>query len=561
MLKLPVEFQNERCRTVAAAVNNDLELTSGTRPLYRCLFKTTPGIEEHLFKRYAQFHSDSKPFLYDSQTFLRRKALKTVAASDIEAFSNLLNANTSPDANFHEKYGYLSWKQLEWMNTSSPTLGAVFGYRLGAPVLSLLVPLICLIVPVILLIYNNHSYTIANYLYFLHSILKNHTFGGIFNFSSLTTEKKLILAGTIAFYGFQTYMNVHECITNYANLNHIQSSMTKLEYYVSETIDCIDEAIGTTKGLSTYEGFKNQISRLGTELREFQTVITRIKLNDPRCLGQLMSTWYTINCDRELRDTLSKSVDFNVYARNQASLSRQVANKKLSRVKVGKYTKFVDLRYIQIPSPLPISISLKTGLAVTGPNASGKTTLLKSVLGGTLIGQQFGYAPCKSCKICLYSDLHSYLNIVDSCDRDSVFEREARKCKDVLEAVQDTDSRHLCIFDELFSGTNPAEASAAGSSYLNHLSRTGRVDFLMTSHLTKLCEHLDTSNISNINMVVQKSEQGFEPTYGVAQGISYTVGANRVLQKMKFPSDIITRSEDIINEDSFVSCDKHMQLN
>ena len=83
----------------------------------------------------------------------------------------------------------------------------------------------------------------------------------------------------------------------------------------------------------------------------------------------------------------------------------------------------------------------------------------------------------------------------------------------------------------------------------------------MTSHLTKLCEHLDTSNISNINMVVRKSEHGFEPTYGVAQGISYTVGANRVLQKMKFPSDIITRSEDIINEDSFVSCDKHMQLN
>ena len=230
-------------------------------------------------------------------------------------------------------------------------------------------------------------------------------------------------------------------------------------------------------------------------------------------------------------------------------------------MRTGKCTSFNGLRYIQIASPRPVSISLKTGIALTGPNSSGKTTLLKSVLGATLIGQQFGYAPCRKCKISLYSELHSYLNIVDTCEKDSVFEREALKCKKVLESVQASTHRHLCIFDELFSGTNPSEASAAGSSYLNHLAESGRVDFLMTTHLTRLCEHLDPAKSRNINMAVKKTETGFEPTYSISEGISYTGGANKVLRKMEFPPDIVVLSERLAAQDSFVSPDNHIHLN
>ena len=72
----------------------------------------------------------------------------------------------------------------------------------------------------------------------------------------------------------------------------------------------------------------------------------------------------------------------------------------------------------------------------------------------------------------LFDHLHCYLNIPDTSGRDSLFQAEARRCKNILDSIINSkqNERHFCIFDELYSGTNPYEAISSSYSLLEYLS-------------------------------------------------------------------------------------------
>ena len=89
---------------------------------------------------------------------------------------------------------------------------------------------------------------------------------------------------------------------------------------------------------------------------------------------------------------------------------------------------------------------------LTGPNAAGKTTLVKSVIINVILSQQFGCGFYDSCKLKPYDQIHSYINIPDTSGRDSLFQAEAGRCKHILSSISNNpDDNVLCVFDELFS--------------------------------------------------------------------------------------------------------------
>ena len=105
-----------------------------------------------------------------------------------------------------------------------------------------------------------------------------------------------------------------------------------------------------------------------------------------------------------------------------------------------------------------------------GPNASGKTTILKSTLINIIFSQQVGCGVYDSAKIKPFDFLHCYLNIPDTYGRDSLFQAEARRCKEILDVIENTENKsHFCLFDELYSGTNPDEAILSAVSFMNYL--------------------------------------------------------------------------------------------
>jgi DNA mismatch repair protein MutS len=140
------------------------------------------------------------------------------------------------------------------------------------------------------------------------------------------------------------------------------------------------------------------------------------------------------------------------------------------------------------------------------------------------------------------------LNIPDTSGRDSLFQAESRRCKEIIDMIsenKDSKIRHFCIFDELYSGTNPEEASKAGYAFLEYLSGYKNVNFILTTHYLSICKKYKTSNkIQNYKMDVKVLETGhFNYTYKMKKGISTIKGALRVLKDMDYPEEIIKTIE------------------
>ena len=193
-------------------------------------------------------------------------------------------------------------------------------------------------------------------------------------------------------------------------------------------------------------------------------------------------------------------------------------------------------------------IVLDKQLVITGPNAAGKTTVIKTTLFNIILSQQIGYGFYESAAITPYDYLHCYLNIPDTSGRDSLFQAESRRCMEILRCIMDNPAkRHFCIFDELYSGTNPYEAVAAAYGYIAFISKNPRVDLILTTHYIELCELLEKRNagaITNLHMSVCADTGAY--LYKIAGGISSIKGGLKVLRDLDYPSEIVESARDII---------------
>jgi DNA mismatch repair ATPase MutS len=144
-----------------------------------------------------------------------------------------------------------------------------------------------------------------------------------------------------------------------------------------------------------------------------------------------------------------------------------------------------------------------------------------------------------------YTHIHSYLNIPDTSGRDSLFQAESRRCKEIIDVVNESDEntiRHFCIFDELFSGTNPTEATQAAHAFLTYLSKRKNIDFMLTTHYIALCKKFKVSkDIQNYMMATESddSHKTIRYTYKIKKGISKVKGGILILEEMRYPVEIL----------------------
>jgi DNA mismatch repair ATPase MutS len=189
------------------------------------------------------------------------------------------------------------------------------------------------------------------------------------------------------------------------------------------------------------------------------------------------------------------------------------------------------------------NVRFDKNMIISGPNAAGKTTIIKSTLLNIIFTQQCGAGFYKSCNFKPYTHLHSYLNIPDTSGRDSLFQAEARRCKEIIIAIDENgaNARHFAIYDELFSGTNSHESVKTAQAFLKYMNRRPNIDFIMTTHFTEICANLKkTTKIKMMQMKTLKGTNGgLVYTYKLRPGVSDVMGAYVVLRDMSFPCEIM----------------------
>ena len=212
-------------------------------------------------------------------------------------------------------------------------------------------------------------------------------------------------------------------------------------------------------------------------------------------------------------------------------------------------TKFKNLYYPPHESPVKNNVTIDKKIIITGPNAAGKTTVIKSTLMNIILSQQIGYGFYEKAEIKPYDYLHCYLNIPDTSGRDSLFQAESRRCKEILDCLEKNhDKTHFCIFDELYSGTNPYEAVASAYGYIDYLSTKKNVDLMLTTHYIELCKNLKSNtNVKNYHMSVNMlKDHNVEYLYKFKKGISTIKGGIKVLYDLEYPEEIIKNTKKIL---------------
>jgi DNA mismatch repair ATPase MutS len=269
-------------------------------------------------------------------------------------------------------------------------------------------------------------------------------------------------------------------------------------------------------------------------------------------IGHILKTFYEIYDDKKYEEAMVYSFGFNGYIDCIVGLQENIQkgkinfaqftnedttskNKSKNKNKNKNKNMFKNSYYACLKDKKHVknTIKMNKNIIISGPNASGKTTIIKSTLINIIVSQQFGCGFYDSALLKPYNHIHCYLNIPDTSGRDSLFQAEARRCKEILDAITEapTAETHFCMFDELYSGTNPEEAIATGSSMLRFLLKYDTFDFLLTTHFVELCKEM--KEIPMKQMI----------DYKLKSGISFIKGGIRVLEEMNFPSSIVSQAK------------------
>lgn len=189
-------------------------------------------------------------------------------------------------------------------------------------------------------------------------------------------------------------------------------------------------------------------------------------------------------------------------------------------------------------------------MILTGPNAGGKSTLVKSLLINTLLCQTLTVSSSNKCTMTPFKYINSQINIPDCKGKESLFQAEMNRCKqnfDIINSLNQNDNKFsFIVMDEVFSSTSPIEGISGAYAVANHLSKNINLIVIFTTHfvyLTKLQKR--TKRYTNYKMNVIKKDDDFIFPYTLEKGISTQCIALELLEKNGFDSGLIADAKAI----------------
>ena len=566
--KLPISYLDpSELYTLSDTVANDLELATsvnGSATMYEYLFQPKHQFAKDMIGQLKNQYTTNQEYLKDTQQIVTDMAIYKDSMSKCEYGVNcdkILSIwdDLKIENDFLNRYGFLDWEMLAEFNESSYFLQCLTVMNVLSPAISLMIPFIFLIFPFLILKIQGIPITFEVYVIVLKDLAKNHFIGkALTTMDSLSFDKIIYLVITFGLYLMQIYQNIHQCQSFYKNIMTINDNLVEMRDYVKYSIESMDNFILVTKQIATYDKIRSDINihrdkllQLYSELqyiRKFERSVSKFGES-----GYMLKCYYRLHSNKYYEDSLRYSIGFEGYVNNLLGLHNNITNRNISFAKfdLSGNCEFEDQYYPPLMNENPVknTCEFKKNMIISSPNKSGKTTILKTTTINIIFTQQFGCGFYKSAKLNPYTHIHSYLNIPDTSGRDSLFQAESRRCKEIIDIINENKDpnkyRHWCTFDELYSGTNPEEASKAGHAFLKYLTGFPNVNFILTTHYLSICKKFNKSScVQNYKMEVHVREDGtFEYTYKIKKGISKIKGGIRVLKDMDYPAEIIKTLE------------------
>jgi hypothetical protein len=204
-------------------------------------------------------------------------------------------------------------------------------------------------------------------------------------------------------------------------------------------------------------------------------------------------------------------------------------------------------------------VNLTKNLIITGVNAGGKTTYVKSIASNIILSQTIGVINALKANILIYDAIISFMRVKDEVGHKSYFEAESDCCNNMIKIATDLHNnkqKGLFVLDEPMHSTPPIEGMSVAYAVAKYLGKLSGITTIITTHFHNLIQlgeskDNDKNNYINISVNATKDElipDKFNFDYKINKGSSKQTIAIELLKKQKFNDEIINSAIEIKNK-------------
>lgn len=210
------------------------------------------------------------------------------------------------------------------------------------------------------------------------------------------------------------------------------------------------------------------------------------------------------------------------------------------------YIKIIKGKYPLIKECVPLDFEIGNkyrSLIITGPNAGGKTVVLKSVGLLTLAALSgFHISAHENTEIAVFDDI--FVDIGDNQSIENALSTFSSHVKNLAEILKESSRNSLLLFDEIGSGTEPNEGAALAIAILEEFYHKGCITVAST-HYGEI-KNFSQNHPDFENAAMEFKRDTLEPLYKLHIGKSGDSNALYISRKMGISDNIIERSRKYI---------------
>ena len=437
-----------------------------------------------------------------------------------------------------------------------------------APLLTILTPLLSVIIPLVVLIYFQKksglqipiTETLTTY---FKSLLSADTMKILIKNPTKAFLASLVTKGIYIFMYFQNiYYSVQSANNTHKIINIIHEKLNKINRYLELSNIVVNTCHeNDIKSLNPFLENVRIVEDIGFYNEYFNDVVFK---ENPRLFsnkGKILHTFRNfgktkndlpnvfnyigiIDCIMSIENLLASSTTSNPYCFSTyiKNTNKPVVNSK-------------DLwhPYLNNKNVVKNDLTMNNNILITGPNAAGKSTFIKSVIINIILSQTIGISSASNFECTPFKMIETYLHIPDSKGMSSLFEAEMFRSKEYIQKIKmlDKSDFSFIVLDEIFSSTNYVEGFSGAYSIIKKISSFENTLSITTTHYTDLevLEKDTKGSVVNYKFDVDYDvNKNIIFNYKIKRGVSRQYIALELLKKNNFDEDIII--------DALNMCDK-----
>ncbi|MFJ5564196.1 endonuclease MutS2 [Lysinibacillus xylanilyticus] len=260
--------------------------------------------------------------------------------------------------------------------------------------------------------------------------------------------------------------------------------------------------------------------------------------------GLLMENIREININMELISQYDM-----VFAK--AKFSKNIGGVEPSLNDYG-YIKLVNCKHpLLTGKAVPLHFEIGKGyrsLIITGPNAGGKTVVLKTIGLLTLATMSgFHIIADKGTEIAVFD--HIFVDIGDNQSIENALSTFSSHMKNLSDIMRASNNNTLLLFDEIGSGTEPNEGAALAISILEEFYHMGCMT-VATTHYGEI-KRFSEMHSDFMNAAMRFNSETLEPLYKLVIGTSGDSNALWISKKMNIRETVLQRAKGYIDNKEY----------